>query len=272
MRVLIMPKQALEMLKLNHHNRPVSKPTVVKYANELKMGKWVYNGESIKIAKDGRILDGQHRLLAIIKSGRSMDTEILYDLADDIFDTIDVGRGRSHSDIFALNGVPYYSRKAASASAVVSLLRKHTQINGGHKLSKGDLYEFYESNKDIFETEGVFNTRTGNSPIGIPKKLTDSCMLYLLYFNEPELVISFFNQLQSGRIESGFEQLYKLRDYFIRQNSLTKTTATTQDKYAMTLITFANVKRGFNPKRVHWNAKGFPYDVNHKTTVYPYTS
>ena len=68
-KVLITPKLAKELLLKNNSNRRITKSFVTTYANDMREGRWKGNtAEFIKIADDGDILDGQHRLLAIIET------------------------------------------------------------------------------------------------------------------------------------------------------------------------------------------------------------
>lgn len=63
------PIKAEEYLKKNVRNyRPVTETLVEKYAEDMAIGKWEQNGESIKFYENGDLFDGQHRLNAIIKS------------------------------------------------------------------------------------------------------------------------------------------------------------------------------------------------------------
>lgn len=65
----ITPEKAREYLKGNIHNRPIRQSTIEHYAREMKIGNWVTTHQGIAFDEDGSLLDGQHRLLAIIESG-----------------------------------------------------------------------------------------------------------------------------------------------------------------------------------------------------------
>lgn len=68
--VSVTPEMAAEMLTRNTGNfRPMDKYRVRKYAADMAASKWHLNGETIKVSADGTILDGQHRLSAIVLSG-----------------------------------------------------------------------------------------------------------------------------------------------------------------------------------------------------------
>lgn len=62
----ITPDIAKTMLGENVNNRRISHDNVNMFAREMRNGEWRFNGEAIKFSKDGRLLDGQHRLLAVI--------------------------------------------------------------------------------------------------------------------------------------------------------------------------------------------------------------
>ena len=63
---LITPDQARQYLAFNTNNRNLRKAHVEKLANDIKNGRWVYNSATIVFNGDGTLLDGQHRLAAII--------------------------------------------------------------------------------------------------------------------------------------------------------------------------------------------------------------
>lgn len=58
------------MLDKNDLNRVLSHATTERYANDMRNGNWHFTGESISVFKDGSLANGQHRLKAIIRSGK----------------------------------------------------------------------------------------------------------------------------------------------------------------------------------------------------------
>lgn len=100
----ITPEIAKEMLQLNIGNRPLSATNVDVLVKAIKAGGWKLNGETIKLSKAGRILDGQHRLEAVVKSGRTIKTLVVEGLDDDIFDSLGEGKPRSGADTLYIMG------------------------------------------------------------------------------------------------------------------------------------------------------------------------
>lgn len=103
-------------LKTNTNNRPLSDSRVVNYANQMKRGEWQLNGEPIIFAQNGALLNGQHRLQAVIKSKTTVKMSVVKNAPNDSFATIDTGKGRSGSDFWALKGLDTRSARIATTA------------------------------------------------------------------------------------------------------------------------------------------------------------
>lgn len=64
----ITPDRAKQLLEMNTRNRNVLHSNLDILTEEIRKGRFVANGDAIRIAKDGTILDGQHRLLACVRA------------------------------------------------------------------------------------------------------------------------------------------------------------------------------------------------------------
>lgn len=74
----ITPTKAKAYLEQNTGNfRSVDHERVNRYSGEMRLGTWEVNGEGIKFAIDGTLLDGQHRLLGVVESGVSVDMLVI---------------------------------------------------------------------------------------------------------------------------------------------------------------------------------------------------
>lgn len=100
----ITPQMAEQMLKKNIANRKVNQANVNRIAADMATGNYKVNGETIKISPNGEILDGQHRLLACVKSGMSFQSYVVYDVERETVGTIDMGKGRSVADSLNVMG------------------------------------------------------------------------------------------------------------------------------------------------------------------------
>lgn len=140
--VTITPRDAAQWLKANQHNRPVVRSHVHFLAKELIAGQWQLNGQPIVVSDGENILDGQHRLLAIIESGIEMRTLVIYGISQDAFKTIDTGKVRTSADALALYNPKDHHHKDV-ASAVRWLQRMEAQFYGNvTKMSNTDVLEY----------------------------------------------------------------------------------------------------------------------------------
>src|SRR6267154_68959 len=98
----ITPNIAALWLKANTHNRPIKKRHVEFLGREMTLGNWQLNGQAIIISDNEDVLDGQHRLLAVIDSGETIDSLVIYGIKRDAFKTIDTGRVRGPADALSL--------------------------------------------------------------------------------------------------------------------------------------------------------------------------
>ncbi len=114
---MINPGDAEKMLATMVKNRPVSESKVLEYALAMEAGDWILNGETIKLDQFGHLIDGQHRLRACILSDKGFRSYVARGIEDaKAFATIDVGKTRSHKDVFSIAGFP---NPGDAASAVM---------------------------------------------------------------------------------------------------------------------------------------------------------
>jgi len=110
----ITPEIAAKMLESNTANRPLTEVHVVSLVKEMKGGRWKINGDMIRISVANVIIDGQHRLHAVVRSGITIQSWVMEGLPDDVFDTIDVGKRRSSGDTLGCRGEKNAHRLAAA--------------------------------------------------------------------------------------------------------------------------------------------------------------
>lgn len=149
----ITPEMAADILDhVNTHNRPVNHHTLAKYTVEMREGRWHdLIGEPISFDKEGTLLNGQHRLMAIRDSGKTQTLTVLSGLETATQDAMDAGAIRQAGQQLALRGWKNAAKSAAVArvllqwqrGALVSdVFRPSTEITVG----------FAEQHRDLMET------------------------------------------------------------------------------------------------------------------------
>lgn len=117
----VTPETAAIMLERNTGNRQISKGTVARFVAEMTADRWTMTAEAIKFSKSGVLLDGQHRLTAIVQSGRAATFLVVFGLDDEVFHDLDQGKKRGAADMMHIAGVP----NAALAAAILRMLIFH---------------------------------------------------------------------------------------------------------------------------------------------------
>ena len=95
----ITPEIAQVWLEKNTNNRTIRQMVVDRYADEMCSGAWKLNAETIKFSRDGTLLDGQHRLWAVVESKVTIQSFVARGISADALQTIDsvyawIKRGR----------------------------------------------------------------------------------------------------------------------------------------------------------------------------------
>jgi hypothetical protein len=151
------PNQAEKYLERNTRNRKLSSGVVSKYADLMRKGEWHFDGSPIRFDVDGNVVDGQHRLWAIIESDTTQRFLVIEGLGRDTFATIDTGKSRSFADILSIDH-PNLPNLTATAAAVQMIYRWEQGARGkalapankatGKAVPYRVLMDFFDANQE----------------------------------------------------------------------------------------------------------------------------
>lgn len=110
----ITPDVARRYLAANKANRSLNPRTVKKLAAAMMRSEWVLNGESIKFDENGNLIDGQHRLAAIIEADKAIDILVFRGASPEAQDTVDLGSRRSLAAALKIRQIPNHTAIAAA--------------------------------------------------------------------------------------------------------------------------------------------------------------
>lgn len=96
--VMVTPAIATKWLEGNTHNRPIYQSVVERYARDMTKGNWRVTHQGVAFNTNGTLVDGQHRLWAIIESGKTIALLVHHGLPLESQSVIDVGATRSSRD------------------------------------------------------------------------------------------------------------------------------------------------------------------------------
>jgi hypothetical protein len=100
--VNVTPSLARNWLVYNQINRPVKPQVVDEYIRQIESGQWKRTHQGIAFTHNGTLIDGQHRLLAIIRTGRTLPMVVFTNEPAENYEFIDCGRTRSNLDMLRI--------------------------------------------------------------------------------------------------------------------------------------------------------------------------
>ena len=141
----VTPKKAGEWLRNNFVNRPVKQDVIEAYARDMRNGKWKTTHQGIAFNDQDQLIDGQHRLMAIVASGITVKMMVTFNLpakteGDELttMDCVDRGRTRSVGDQLTIqHGIKNANLTASICAALASLCcqKRTRRVNVGEALA-----------------------------------------------------------------------------------------------------------------------------------------
>lgn len=113
----VTPDVAAALLERNGYygkNRLVRDKRVVQWAAEMKAGRYMLTHQGIAIDWHGNLIDGQHRLLAVIEAGVPVRMLVARGVDPETYKVIDTGTKRTAGDILGQAGVVQSNVTAAT--------------------------------------------------------------------------------------------------------------------------------------------------------------
>lgn len=142
------PELAHEWLGRNTKNRNLRPSNISKYARDMEAKQWTIDGSTIVFSIGGTLLDGQHRLHAIVASGATVPALVVRGVQDKAQRTIDGGAKRTMGDRLRIDDVPSTNR-----SVLAALLRRAVMWDRGYYTNAGtgtptpaEMYSYLDEN------------------------------------------------------------------------------------------------------------------------------
>lgn len=160
--VFITPEMAQEMINRsadlfavsNTKQRRVKQGTVKLYAKDMEKGEWEINGDTITLSLEGKILNGQHRLRSIVKSGVGQWILLVEGVAETAMKTMDMGVKRTLENYLQMMEESYINGSAAIVKIKVMLDDKRKvidQSSGNISYSMTNLVDAYADNPNMYK-------------------------------------------------------------------------------------------------------------------------
>lgn len=206
----VTPEMATKWLdEENTQNRNMRYRVAGSYATDMEADEWDLNGETVKFADDGTLIDGQHRLQAIKDSGKTLTLIVVRGLKMSAQATIDRNTVRRFSDTLRITyKEPNHLALAALVRAVLLWKKGYKKPSSGYIPSSKQLEHTYLEHPEL----GFIVSRATNiaKKSGLTPSVVGLCMWIFEQSNPTEADV-FFDRLADGQNMGRGNPIYELR-------------------------------------------------------------
>lgn len=195
--ILLTPERAKQWFESRRENRVLKQAALASYVRDMLAGNWKWNGDTMRFNEHGQLMDGQHRCMAVMESGVTIEVLVVGGLPDDRFDTIDRGVPRNVASILALKGLT----NATTAVASATILWMYEQTGGlrVRTSTKPSLHEIQATlRKSEREIEASITALRGASMLGKGGRAIWVALHVLLSRVDPALTQQVFLRVLEG--------------------------------------------------------------------------
>lgn len=199
----------------NTHNREFSELRVQTYAGEMRAGRWQFNGETLQFDINDVLLNGQHRLSAIVRSGIAQTFLIVRGLDPRVQITIDQGTRRKPAEQMLIAGITADNSTAAAGRVYLQWITGRLYGDRLRRdVSTGELVEWATDSHDEWL---VLRALASTSLLQIPAQPS---VVYAARFRfhliSPEEAVEFFRGLTLGADLPATSPILALRNRLLK--------------------------------------------------------
>ena len=221
-RVNVTPLIANQWLETQEGNRPVKQTVVERYAMSMRDGEWAETGETIKFDIHEHLIDGQHRLFAVMEAELIIPFEVVWGLPTSARDRMDTGSIRSGSDVLGMHGVSYPRAVFPALGILKSYLAGQLPSiyhSGRNRISNAEAYDMF------LQHPGIEHSATVTANINMLRRLMPrsyAAFLHYIFSNvSAEANGTFWAKLVSGADLGRDDAVLHLRERLIANKSAT---------------------------------------------------
>jgi hypothetical protein len=188
----ISPETAERYLTHNTRNRKVVAAHVDAIARDIRGGNWMMNAQPICFSRSGRLLNGQHRLSAVLQAGEAIEVPVMRGLPEEAYATYDIHAKKGPQLGAAFDG--FGDRPLIAAAAV--LLWKHELKPAGTRNAKptpAEVMRIVEQHPRLLEMRTF-----GRKMIEFGRGSVLAYAAYCIERDDPELGRVFLERFETG--------------------------------------------------------------------------
>lgn len=226
---VITPEVARSWQRYNKNNRNLRRRAAGDISRDVLRGSYDVNGETLKISRPlkegeeeevpaGRVLffDGQHRLDAVVRTGKPIVTLVAYGLAPSARKTVDAGVVRTNADVLRMGG-------ESNAPVLASVVRLAYLWEAGDRKFSGNFRPTRAECEIILDRHGSLLRRSAEKAAylrgkfkALPQSVT-AVAFFILCQKDEAMAVEFFERLRDGAGLDADHPILTLRNQLINE-------------------------------------------------------
>lgn len=185
----ITPAVAKAYLEMNKNNRNIRQRVVDAYARDMAAGEWVVQHQGIAFDVDGNLVDGQHRLQAVIKAGVAVPMMVTRGLEKNSSAGIDQGAKRSFTDVLTMQHpeTTVYLKNTRLVSAIRNTIYYNV---GSINLTFNEVCFVFDCFQYVYKAIYPLANKRSARSTGV---VLAACASALIYGENPEIIEKWFD-------------------------------------------------------------------------------
>jgi hypothetical protein len=198
---IITPDVAKEYLTKNRNNRSLSEVLAETYGRDMSYERWYLNTDAIGFDSSGALMNGQHRLAAVARSGQSVEMMVVYGLDPNARATVDIQRKRTIGDELKMRGVSNNNTVAAAVRMRLNYENQTVGLTQAFRYSNTDIIEWANVWHDDLQHAVARAKQVYNNVKVSPMILTAAYSIF--HSIDPDLADYYYEKLYTGENVSG---------------------------------------------------------------------
>ena len=202
--VLFDKERAVECLARNvEQNRNIRKTHVKRLAGDMENERWHFTGVPVVFDSRGYLIDGQHRMAAIIQADITVPLVVVVTTGEKTMHVMDCGAKRSGADVLTFEGFTYAAKRAALLPMLSAYYSNSQRLPRKWNATNAELpalaARFTDADASLAEASKIGTDRSLNiAPTSI------AFAHYILSKKDAERATEFFNRFHDGaELEKG---------------------------------------------------------------------
>jgi hypothetical protein len=206
------PDKAFKYLETMIRNRRINQIRVDSIERDIRANNWVPDMEPIRFNDEGELIDGQHRLWAVIQSGMTVRAYVVRGFPDDVIAVIDSGKSRTIADNIGIFTDLGYTCTVGSLARIIWAENTSGSpvAQPNRRATNQELLEVVDSHPGL--AEAAARTQCKNLPC------SQTLIAYVYYkarHRNRELAEEWVDKMCRGLVLKASDPVYTIREFLL---------------------------------------------------------